>query len=177
MTYLMGNPCIKFFPILQTLERIWWFLNALTYADLLKTEHIHPPDFINAPPKLRLTVWKVKKWLYSQMFLCPEERFCEGCPIFGQPYPYGCNGFSSIKHLVHTHPNFVDRNEPFQFLIYFVGDEANADMCLYPTFRKVKHRTYFQISLWNTKCAFHYPPNSLRVCSTLICCASSIWVL
>ena len=81
------------------------------------------------------------------MFLCQKERFCEGSPIFGQPYPYGCNGFSSIKHLVHTHPNFVDRNEPFQFLIYFVGDEANADMCLYPTFRKVKHRTHFQISL------------------------------
>ena len=35
------------------------------------------------------------------MFLCQEERFCEGFPIFGQPYPYGCNGFSSIKHLVH----------------------------------------------------------------------------
>ena len=55
------------------------------------------PDFINAPPKLRLAVSLVKKWLYSQMFLCQEERFCEGCPIFGQPYPY--NSSLKIQHM------------------------------------------------------------------------------
>ena len=32
MIYLMGNHCIKFFPVLQILERIWYFLNALNYA-------------------------------------------------------------------------------------------------------------------------------------------------
>ena len=42
-----------------------------------------PPDFINASPKLEFAVRKAKKWLYSEVFLCQEESFCEGGIIFG----------------------------------------------------------------------------------------------
>ena len=41
------------------------------------------PDFINASPKLEFAVRKAKKWLYSEVFLCQEESFCEGGIIFG----------------------------------------------------------------------------------------------
>ena len=32
------------------------------------------PDFVNAPPKLRIVVRKIKKWLRSKVPLCQEER-------------------------------------------------------------------------------------------------------
>ena len=108
------------------------------------------PDFINAPPKLRFAVRWVEKWLDCEMFLRQEECLGEVSPVLWHPYPYGCNGFSCLKHLIHTHPNLVNSNESLQLLIYFIGDEAYADMRLYPTLCKMKHRTHFLLSvaLW-----------------------------
>ena len=88
----------------------------------------------------------VEKWLDCEVLLRQEECLSEVSPVLRHPYPYGCNGFSSIKHLIHTHSNLVNGNESLQFLIYLIGDEAYADMRLYPSFRKMKHRTHLQSS-------------------------------
>ena len=42
--------------------------------------------------------------------------------------------------------SFNNGKESLQFLIYLIGDEAYADMRLYPSFRKMKHRTQLQSS-------------------------------
>ena len=36
-----------------------------------------PPDFINAPPKLKFATIQVKKWLDCEVLLCQEESFRE----------------------------------------------------------------------------------------------------
>ena len=41
------------------------------------------PDFINAPPKLIITVRQVEKWLDSKVFLRQEEGFREESAILG----------------------------------------------------------------------------------------------
>ena len=41
------------------------------------------PGFVNAPPKLRFAVRKVKKWLYGKVLLCQEESFCKERTVFG----------------------------------------------------------------------------------------------
>ena len=104
------------------------------------------PDFVNAPPKLRFVARYVEKWFHCEVLLRQEECLSEVSPVFRHPYPDCRDSFGCLKHLIDTHPNLVNGNESLQFLIYLIGDEANADMCLYPTFCKMKHRTHFQSS-------------------------------
>ena len=80
------------------------------------------------------------------MLLCQEECFCEGGSIFRHPYSDCRDRFGCLKHLIDTLLNLVDGNESLQFLIYLIADEAYADMRLYPSFRKMKHRTHLQSS-------------------------------
>ena len=108
--------------------------------------YFHPPDFVNAPPKLRFVARYVEKWFHCEVLLRQEECLSEVSPVFRHPYPDCRDSFGCLKHLIDTHPNLVNGNESLQFLIYLIGDEANADMCLYPTFCKMKHRTHFQSS-------------------------------
>ena len=107
---------------------------------------IGDPDFVNAPPKLRFVARYVEKWFHCEVLLRQEECLSEVSPVFRHPYPDCRDSFGCLKHLIDTHPNLVNGNESLQFLIYLIGDEANADMCLYPTFCKMKHRTHFQSS-------------------------------
>ena len=112
----------------------------------IKSEKLTPPDFVNAPPKLRFVARYVEKWFHCEVLLRQEECLSEVSPVFRHPYPDCRDSFGCLKHLIDTHPNLVNGNESLQFLIYLIGDEANADMCLYPTFCKMKHRTHFQSS-------------------------------
>ena len=86
----------------------------------------------------------VEKWLDCEVLLRQEECLSEVSPVLRHPYPDCRDGFCYLKHLIDTHPYFVNGNESLQFLINFIGDEAYADMRLYPTFCKMKHRTHFQ---------------------------------
>ena len=104
------------------------------------------PNFVNASPKLRFTVRKVEKWLDCEVLLRQEECLSEVSPVLRHPYSDCRYSFGCLKHLIDTHPNLVNSNESLQFLIYLIGDEAYADMRLYPSFRKMKHRTHLQSS-------------------------------
>ena len=87
------------------------------------------PDFVNAPPKLRFVARYVEKWFHCEVLLRQEECLSEVSPVFRHPYPDCRDSFGCLKHLIDTHPNLVNGNESLQFLIYLIGDEANADMC------------------------------------------------
>ena len=73
-----------------------------------------------------------------------------------------------LSHFAQRRPSssqlkssFNNGKESLQFLIYLIGDEAYADMRLYPAFCKVKHRTHFQSSFWNTECTSHHPKSMI----------------
>ena len=119
---------------------------AVALNDYPDKEFIDPPDFVNAPPKLRFVARYVEKWFDCEVLLRQEECLSEVSPVLRHPYSDCRYSFGCLKHLIDTHPNLVNGNESLQFLIYLIGDEANADMCLYPTFCKMKHRTHFQSS-------------------------------
>lgn len=55
----------------------------LQFVDTGRESHVLFPDFINASPKLRFAIRKVKKRLHGKVLLCQEESFCEGRLIFG----------------------------------------------------------------------------------------------
>ena len=57
--------------------------DVLTYIRTDALTYIRAPDFVNAPPKLRFAVRKVKKWLYGKVLLCQEESFCKERTVFG----------------------------------------------------------------------------------------------
>lgn len=134
------------------------YIYALCYPEYLSDTYLQlyrltvddgtmkAPDFVNAPPKLRFVARYVEKWFHCEVLLRQEECLSEVSPVFRHPYPDCRDSFGCLKHLIDTHPNLVNGNESLQFLIYLIGDEANADMCLYPTFCKMKHRTHFQSS-------------------------------
>lgn len=57
--------------------------NSVTSIGDSAFEYCSGPDFVNAPPKLRFAVRKVKKWLYGKVLLCQEESFCKERTVFG----------------------------------------------------------------------------------------------
>ena len=80
-------------------------------------------------PNLRFVARYVEKWFHCEVLLRQEECLSEVSPVFRHPYPDCRDSFGCLKHLIDTHPNLVNGNESLQFLIYLIGDEANADMC------------------------------------------------
>ena len=113
---------------------------------IIKEQILQCPDFVNAPPELRFVARYVEKWFHCEVLLRQEECLSEVSPVFRHPYPDCRDSFGCLKHLIDTHPNLVNGNESLHFLIYLIGDEAYADMRLYPSFRKMKHRTHLQSS-------------------------------
>lgn len=68
-----------------TNEDLTAVLDACRNCDLFsaKEKRQYFSDFVNAPPKLRFAVGKVKKWLYGKVLLCQEESFCKERTVFG----------------------------------------------------------------------------------------------
>ena len=86
----------------------------------------------------------MEKWLDCEVLFRQEESLSEVIPVLWHPYPNGRDGFGCIKYLADTHPDFVNGNEQLQFLVYFVGDEAYADVRFNPPFGEMEHRTHIQ---------------------------------
>ena len=42
-------------------------------------------------------------------------------------------------------------------LYTFIGDEADTNVCFYPSFCKMEHRTHFQSSFGDTEGTFYHP--------------------
>ena len=67
------------------------------------------------------------------------------------------DSFGYFKCLVHAHGKLHQFHNPFQFLVHLVCNEAYTDMCLYPSWGKVKDWPCLQIALCDTKRPLHYP--------------------
>lgn len=107
------------------------------------------PDFINASPKSGIAVFAVKEWFDSKVLLCEEEGPCKVGSTLRKFYADCGNSFGSIKNMINTHVNVVEGNNPLKFLVHFIGNETNADVCFYSSFRKVKYRPHFQYALFD----------------------------
>lgn len=94
------------------------------------------PDFINMSSKLSFFV---KKWLCVKCFSVKKRTFVKKVPFSGNPLPfYSRNSFSNVMHLyLHSFLFCWKQWAHSLFLIYFIGNEANADMYLCPTFHKM----------------------------------------
>ena len=106
--------------------------------------NIFIPDFINASPKSGFAVFEVKKRFDSKVLLCEEEGPGKVGSTPRMFYADCGNSFCSIKNIINTHVNVVEGNNPLKFLVHFIGNETNADVRFYSSFRKVKYRPHMK---------------------------------
>ena len=87
-----------------------------------------PLDFINASPKSGIAVFEVKKRFDSKVLFCEEEGPGKVGSTLRNFYADCGNSFCRIKNMINTHVNVVEGNNPLKFLVYFKGNETNADV-------------------------------------------------
>ena len=69
----------------------------------------------------------------------------------------GSHRLGHVEHLVNTHADVIELEQPLQFLINLQCDEADTDVRFNPPSCKMEHRAYLQFRLRNSESPFHVP--------------------
>ena len=107
-----------------------------------KTQNL--PDFVNASPKSRFACGQPEEGLDGEVLLGKEQGLREVSPVLWHPYSDCCDCLRSVKYFVNTHSYIIAGNQPLQFLVDFIGDEADTDVSLDSSFCKMKHWSHLQ---------------------------------
>ena len=86
-----------------------------------------------------------------------EHGLGEHLAILGHIDANSDDGLCDVDDLVNTMRDAVHLDESLEFLIYFVGHEADADVCLDAPGCEVEHRSHFECALRDSECPLDDP--------------------